>query len=286
MKILVIGSGGREHAIAWRLSLEGHQIFGAPGNPGIAQVGTIFASTEYLALAESLRPDLTVVGPEVPLVAGVVDQFRAHGLAIVGPTQENAQLEGSKIFAKEFMQRTGIPTARFVRTETPEAAIAALSMPIISVQEGVLILPLIGTLDDQRAETLTANLLVEIQQNSDTTYRVFDWNRLGDNGQPRQLHIEQSLECIDFADFEPALGKCDSETLVTCDWFSVDRWVLNQARQANSEPKFSIFQVVAGTVSFGAQFFRRGDLFLVPAGCHQAAVTPQDAAATVLRTTL
>ena len=126
MKILVIGSGGREHAIAWRLSLEGHQIFGAPGNPGISQVGTICASTEYLALAESLRPDLTVVGPEVPLVAGVVDQFRTRGLAISGPTQENAQLEGSKIYAKEFMQRVGIPTARFVRTETPEAAVEAL----------------------------------------------------------------------------------------------------------------------------------------------------------------
>ena len=126
MKILVIGSGGREHAIAWRLSLEGHQIFGAPGNPGIAQVGTIFASTDYLNLAQSLRPDLTVVGPEVPLVAGVVDQFRTHGLAISGPTQENAQLEGSKIYAKEFMQRVGIPTARFVRTETPEAAVEAL----------------------------------------------------------------------------------------------------------------------------------------------------------------
>jgi mannose-6-phosphate isomerase len=130
------------------------------------------------------------------------------------------------------------------------------------------------------------NLMFEIQQNSDTTYRVFDWNRLGENGEPRQLHIEESLKCIDFGDFEPALDQHGTENLVACKWFSVDRWVLSQARQANSEPKFSIFQVVAGTVSFGAQFFRRGDLFLVPAGCHQAAVTPQDAAATVLRTTL
>lgn len=127
MKILVIGSGGREHAIAWRLSREGHQIFAAPGNPGIAQVATILPSTEYLGIAESLEPDLTVVGPEVPLVAGIVDQFRAHGLTIFGPTQENAQLEGSKIYAKEFMRRVGIPTARFVRTESVEAAIQALS---------------------------------------------------------------------------------------------------------------------------------------------------------------
>ncbi len=127
MKILVIGSGGREHAMAWRLSREGHQIFAAPGNPGIAQVATILPSTEYLSIAESVEPDLTVVGPEVPLVAGIVDQFRARGLTIFGPTQENAQLEGSKIYAKEFMQRVGIPTARFVRTESAEAAIQALS---------------------------------------------------------------------------------------------------------------------------------------------------------------
>jgi phosphoribosylamine---glycine ligase len=126
VKILVIGSGGREHAIAWRLSLEEHRILAAPGNPGVTQVGTLFASTDYLSLAESLRPDLTVVGPEVPLVAGVVDQFRAKGFAIVGPTQENAQLEGSKIYAKEFMQRVGIPTARFVHTDTAQAAVEAL----------------------------------------------------------------------------------------------------------------------------------------------------------------
>jgi phosphoribosylamine---glycine ligase len=127
VKILVIGSGGREHAIAWRLSREGHQIFAAPGNPGIAQAATILPSTEYRSIAESVEPDLTVVGPEVPLVAGIVDQFRARGLTIFGPTQENAQLEGSKIYAKEFMQRVGIPTARFVRTESAEAAIQALS---------------------------------------------------------------------------------------------------------------------------------------------------------------
>lgn len=130
------------------------------------------------------------------------------------------------------------------------------------------------------------NLMFEIQQNSDTTYRVFDWNRLGENGEPRQLHVEQSLNCIDFSDFEPALGQGATENLVACQWFSVDRWSLKHARQANIEPKFSIFQVVAGTVSFGPQFFRRGDLFLVPANCHQAAIEPQDAEATVLRTTL
>jgi mannose-6-phosphate isomerase len=130
------------------------------------------------------------------------------------------------------------------------------------------------------------NVMFEIQQNSDTTYRVFDWNRLGENGQPRQLHIGESLKCIDFTDFEPALGQSDKETLATCNWFTVDRWFLNQGRQANGERKFSIFQVVSGTVSFGTRFFRRGDLFLVPASSHESEVTPHEGPATVLRTTL
>ena len=126
MKILIIGSGGREHALAWRLALEGHEIFVAPGNPGIAQVATLIPTTDYLAAAEAAQPHLTVVGPEAPLVAGIVDQFRALKLRIVGPSREAAQLEASKIHSKEFMQRIGIPTARFVRVESVEAGLASL----------------------------------------------------------------------------------------------------------------------------------------------------------------
>lgn len=127
MKILIIGSGGREHAIAWRLSSEGHEIYGAPGNPGIAQVARILSTSDYLSAAKSVRAELTVVGPEVPLVGGVVDAFRAQGMPIVGPTQENAQLEGSKIYAKEFMRRVGIPTARFLKTDSLQDALQALT---------------------------------------------------------------------------------------------------------------------------------------------------------------
>ncbi len=132
----MIGSGGREHAIAWRLALEGHQILCAPGNPGTAQVATNVATADYL----SIEADLTVVGPEAPLVAGVVDQFRAHGRAIVGPTQEAARLEASKIHSKEFMRQVGIPTARFVRVETPEDGLAALDQfeyPIVVKADGL-----------------------------------------------------------------------------------------------------------------------------------------------------
>lgn len=140
MKILIIGGGGREHAIAWRLASENHQIFAAPGNPGIEQIGQVLPTTEYLAAANSINPDLTVVGPEVPLVAGIVDEFRAAGRKIVGPTRQAAQLEGSKIHSKQFMQRLGIPTARFARVESVEEGIAALSQfgtPVVIKADGL-----------------------------------------------------------------------------------------------------------------------------------------------------
>ena len=136
MKILVIGGGGREHAIAWRLALEGHQVFCAPGNPGTALVATNLATTDYLGV----EADLTVVGPEAPLVAGVVDPFRARGYPIVGPTQEAAQLEASKIYSKEFMRRVGIPTAAFVRVETTKDGLAALGkfeFPVVVKADGL-----------------------------------------------------------------------------------------------------------------------------------------------------
>lgn len=140
MKILVIGGGGREHALTWRLSRSGHSVHAAPGNPGIAQVATIHSVTDYAELAARLAVDFTVVGPEAPLVAGIADQFRARGLRIFGPTQEAARLESSKIHAKEFMQRNGIPTTRFVRADTPQDALAALGSfryPVVVKADGL-----------------------------------------------------------------------------------------------------------------------------------------------------
>ncbi len=141
MKILIIGTGGREHAIAWRLAQEGHHVFGAPGNPGVAQVGQLSPTTDYLAAATSLKAELTVVGPEGPLVAGVVDQFRVACRPIFGPIQEHAQgLRAASIFAKEFMQRVGIPTARFMRVETATAATDALKhfdYPVVVKADGL-----------------------------------------------------------------------------------------------------------------------------------------------------
>jgi phosphoribosylamine--glycine ligase len=145
MNILVIGSGGREHAITWRLA-QSPQVSGlhaAPGNPGIAQVAECHSATrveDYLALAAALDIDLTVVGPEAPLVSGVVDVFRAAGRAIVGPTASAARLEGSKSFSKDFMIRAGIPTARYTTVTTLEEARRALdqfSLPVVLKADGL-----------------------------------------------------------------------------------------------------------------------------------------------------
>ncbi len=131
LNILVIGSGGREHAIAWRCAQEGHRVFCCPGNPGITQVAECVAPDGpgmdgFLNVARRVEADLTIVGPEVPLVAGVVDLFEANGLRIFGPRANAARLEGSKAFSKEFMARNRIPTARFQVFDELAAAKSAL----------------------------------------------------------------------------------------------------------------------------------------------------------------
>ncbi len=120
MKVLIVGSGGREHAMAWKLAQSSRvqQVYVAPGNGGTAKDKNLVnvPITDLAALRQWAQTNgigLTLVGPEAPLAAGIVDDFRAHGLRIFGPTQASAQLESSKAFSKAFMQRHGIPTAAF-----------------------------------------------------------------------------------------------------------------------------------------------------------------------------
>jgi phosphoribosylamine--glycine ligase len=132
VRILVIGSGGREHALVRALGLEQASLHAAPGNPGIAAVAETHPETaavpdQILALARKLGPDLVVIGPEAPLVAGAADALREHGLACFGPDAAAARIEGSKSFAKQVMAEAGIPTAASFTCRTGAEADQALA---------------------------------------------------------------------------------------------------------------------------------------------------------------
>ena len=139
MRILVVGSGGREHAIVRKLSGESGSVHAAPGNPGIAAVAETHpevaaVSEQIVALARKLSPDLVVIGPEAPLVAGAADALRENGVACFGPDAAAARIEGSKSFAKQVMSEAGIPTAAaFTCTSSAEAdaALAAFGPPYV-----------------------------------------------------------------------------------------------------------------------------------------------------------
>src|SRR3989344_2749222 len=149
MKILVIGGGGREHALAWKIaqSPRAEKVFIAPGNAGTAREAkceNVAISAEdvdgLLRFALANKIHLTVVGPEAPLVLGVVDKFRAAGLRIFGPTQNAAQLEGSKAFTKDFLARHKIPTAaygNFTDVSAAEAYIKKAGAPIVVKADGL-----------------------------------------------------------------------------------------------------------------------------------------------------
>lgn len=129
MKILIVGSGGREHALAWKISRSRHaeKVFCAPGNGGTRLVGenVSLSDTDIAGLADFAANEgigLTVVGPELPLTLGIVDEFESRGLRIFGPSKKAAELEGSKVFAKEFMARHRIPSGRFRVADTFEGA--------------------------------------------------------------------------------------------------------------------------------------------------------------------
>jgi phosphoribosylamine--glycine ligase len=147
MKVLVLGSGGREHALVWKLrqSPRISQLYCAPGNGGIADEAECLAADlksldSLTRLAASLQPDLTVVGPELPLTLGVVDEFTRRGWPAFGPTKAATQLESSKSFAKEFLQRHRIPTAPFAICDSIEQVRSALShfhVPVVVKADGL-----------------------------------------------------------------------------------------------------------------------------------------------------
>ena len=190
MKILVLGGGGREHALVWKLkrSPRVEKIWCAPGNGGIAaeaecvaiDAGDVGAA---VALAENIQPDLTIVGPELPLVNGLTDAFRQRKRAIVGPSQQAAQLEGSKVFSKEFLGRHRIPTAKIYGTYDSPAdvyrALGSVAWPVVikadglCAGKGVLLAP-------------------DFAAAKDFVERVMEKNELGPGG--RRILLEETLE--------------------------------------------------------------------------------------------
>jgi len=147
MKVLVVGGGGREHTLAWKIahSPKVRKVYCAPGNAGAAEVAECVdipaeQVQALLRFAEREQIDLTVVGPEAPLVAGIVDRFEAHGLPIFGPTQRAAELEGSKVLAKHIMRKHGIPTGHYDVFETVDAAqehVRKASLPLVVKADGL-----------------------------------------------------------------------------------------------------------------------------------------------------
>ena len=190
MKILVIGGGGREHALVWKLrqSKGVEKIWCAPGNGGIAEEAEC-ADVEagdvegLVRLAERIGPDLTVVGPELPLVNGVVDAFRERKRAVVGPEKKAAQLEGSKIFAKEFLQRHGIPTAGLYGAHDSAGAaygaLCAVDWPVVMKADGLC---------GGKGVLVAGNP----DEATDFIERVMEKNELGEGG--KRVMLEEALE--------------------------------------------------------------------------------------------
>src|SRR5215831_8737853 len=190
MKILVIGGGGREHALVWKLgqSAAAEKVWCAPGNGGIAGESECVAVESgdvagLVALAQKIGPALTVVGPELPLVNGLVDAFAERKWAVVGPDKKAAQLEGSKIFAKEFLQRHNIPTAEIYGAHDSAGAaygaLCAVDWPVVI-----------------KADGLCGGKGVFVAPNPDAATdfieRVMEKNELGDGG--KRVMLEEALE--------------------------------------------------------------------------------------------
>jgi mannose-6-phosphate isomerase len=173
-------------------------------------------------------------------------------------------------------------TSREVFTKALEKGNVEKHLHALAVQTGDAIF-----LPSGRMHALGAgNVLVEIQENSDTTYRIYDWNRAKKGRVPRQMHIAEAMRCVDFEDVEPALLRPKGESLVSHELFEIDKWELNDAREIAEPGRFAIAVCLTGEVVCAGRRFRAGDFFLVPAQLEDRKVIPAGRDVSLLRVTL
>jgi phosphoribosylamine--glycine ligase len=247
-RFLVVGGGGREHALVWKFKRENPalEVYAAPGNPGIAELATCvpIAATDIdalLALVERERIDVTVVGPEAPLAMGIVDRFREHGLAIFGPTRAAAQIETSKAFAKVVMLEAGVPTAR-AETHTDAAAARraarAFGAPVVikasglAAGKGVLVCDTIAD-----ADAAIEMMLVR--------------RGMGDAG--REILVEEFMEGEELS----VLGLTDGERVLTLPAAQDHKRLLEGDRGPNTGGMGAYLPVSLATPSLRADVQRR-----------------------------
>ena len=230
--------------------------------------------------------------PRFPILAKLLDAQERLSLQVHPSTQIAASLggepkselwyfaavdDGAEIFAGV---RKGVRPAQFEQA-IDDGSVAEL-VPRLPVKRGDSFFVPGGRLHAIGG----GNLLVEIQENSDTTYRVFDWGRTDDQGQPRALHRAESMRAIDFDDYEPQLVREEGEQLLESPNFVVERWKLSGARVASEQPTFAIFVCLEGAVTCGEVEARPGDFFLVPACAAGSELRPSTTNASLLRVTL
>lgn len=213
MQVLVIGGGGREHALVWKLKQSPlvEKIWSAPGNGGIAAEAECVAAdagdvAAIVALAEKIHPDLTIVGPELPLVNGLTDTFRERNWPIVGPSKQAARLEGSKIFSKEFLLRHKIPTARmygaYDSAKEACAALESVDWPVVIKADGLCAGKGVFLAPDQGAA-------------KDFIERVIEKGELGPGG--KRILVEQTLEGDELSFMILTDGECYGPLVPTRD---------------------------------------------------------------------
>lgn len=229
--------------------------------------------------------------PRFPLLAKILDARETLSVQVHPPSHKAAELrgepktemwwmfgadKGAELFAGF---RRGTTRADFERALAEGKCDALLHRIPVRAGDAMFI-------PSGRCHAIGAGcLIVEIQQNSDTTYRVFDWNRTGLDGKPRALHVAESLASIDFDDYEPAPVPRTGETVVSCPEFCVEHWMLNRAR-TDTAAQGVLFTVLAGVVECAHDSFERGQFFLLPAAAADRILKPLAPGTSLLRTTL